>query len=45
MTNILDTGKLFFVGEENTRAFIDYVLNECDGYEAVYTEEGEPLPE
>ena len=37
MTNILSTGKQFFVGEENTKAFVEYVLNECDGYEIVYT--------
>ncbi len=29
MTNILDTGKQFFVGEENTGAFLDYVLTQC----------------
>jgi len=38
-TNILDTGKLFNIGEKNTEAFIDYVLKECDGYEIVYTQE------
>lgn len=37
ITNILSTGKKFFVGEENTQAFVDYVLNDCDGYEIVYT--------
>lgn len=37
ITNILSTGKHFFVGEENTKAFVNYVLNECDGYEIVYT--------
>lgn len=36
ITNILSTGKKFFVGEENTKAFVDYVLNECKGYEIVY---------
>lgn len=41
-TNILDTGKMFYVGEENTQVFVDYVLNECQGYEIVYvTEEAE----
>ena len=34
-TNILATGKLFYIGEENTQAFVDYVLNECDGYETI----------
>jgi hypothetical protein len=35
-TNIIDTGGLFYVGEENTQAFIEYVLNECHGYGKVY---------
>ena len=34
-TNILATGKLFYIGEENTQAFVDYVLNECNGYETI----------
>ena len=40
-TNILDTGKLFYVGEEHTKAFTDYVLKECLGYETIviYREE------
>ena len=37
ITNILSTGKMFRVGEENTKAFVDYVLDECDGYEIVYS--------
>ncbi len=45
MTNILDTGKMFFVGEENTQAFVDYVLDECEGYEVVYVDGGEAVPE
>ena len=36
ITNLLSTGKMFYVGEENTKAFLDYVLEECDGYEIVY---------
>ncbi len=48
ITNILSTGKKFFVGEENTQAFVDYVLKECSGYEVVYTldpdEVGMPHP-
>ena len=38
-TNILDTGKMFRIGEEHTQAFVDYVVNECEGYEPapVYT--------
>lgn len=29
-TNLLGTDNLFYVGEENTQAFMDYVLNECE---------------
>lgn len=36
MTNILDTGKLFYVGEEYTVAFVEYVLKECEGYEIIH---------
>ncbi len=32
-TNLLDTGKMFYVGEENTEAFVDYVTKNCPGYE------------
>lgn len=35
-TNILDTGKWFLIGTEKTQAFVDYVLDECEGYELVY---------
>lgn len=34
-TNILDTGKLFYIGEEQTQAFVDYVTGHCEGYEPV----------
>ncbi len=34
-TNILDTGKLFYIGEEYTEAFVEYVLKECEGYEII----------
>lgn len=34
-TNILDTGKLFYVGEEHTKAFVEYVLKNCEGYEII----------
>ena len=37
ITNIFSTGKMFRVGEENTKAFVDYVLDECDGYEIIYS--------
>jgi hypothetical protein len=29
-TNILDTGKSFYIGEDNVRAFVDYVLRNGD---------------
>ena len=45
-TNILDTGKMFCIGEEHTQAFVDYAVNECEGYKPipVYTN-SEPIPE
>lgn len=46
ITNILDTGKKFFIGEENTQALINYVLKECEGYEVAWVyENAEPIPE
>ena len=43
-TNILDTGKLFYIGEEQTQAFVDYVIEHCQGYEpvTVYANRAEP---
>jgi len=36
-TNLMGmTQKAFQIGEENTQAFVDYVLNECEGYEIRY---------
>lgn len=45
MTNILSTGKLFYIGEEKTQGFVDYVLNECEGYETIYFYEDSGEPE
>ena len=46
ITNILSTGKMFYVGEGNTKAFVDYVLDECDGYEIIYSSNsGDYTPE
>lgn len=45
MTNILATGKLFYIGEEKTQAFVDYVLKECEGYETIHLYKEEPIPE
>lgn len=46
-TNILDTGKLFYIGEDNTQAFVDYVTEHCEGYEpvTVYTNRAEETKE
>lgn len=36
-TNLMGmTEKAFLIGEENTQAFVDYVLDECEGYEIQY---------
>ncbi len=34
-TNILDTGKRFFIGEEALQKLLDYILNDCEGYEII----------
>lgn len=44
-TNILDTGKAFYIGEDKVNTFVNYILKNCEGYEIVYadTEDvGEP---
>ena len=38
ITNLLDTGKKFYIGEENTKAFLRYVFRECQGYEIAYVD-------
>ncbi len=37
ITNIFSADKMFCIGEENTKAFVNYVLDECDGYEIIYS--------
>ena len=37
-TNILDTGKTFYIGEKKLEEFRDYLLNNCDGKRYSYTE-------
>lgn len=37
-TNILDTKKAFYIGEEKSQAFVNYVIETCTGYEIVYTD-------
>lgn len=36
VTNILDTGKGFYIGKENVQKFIDYVIKNCEGFKIVY---------
>ncbi|MBQ6824767.1 MAG: hypothetical protein IJP27_08945 [Clostridia bacterium] len=36
VTNLLDTGKAFFIGEEAVENFVGYVTNQCQGYRVVY---------
>lgn len=44
-TNILETGKKFYIGTEHAQAFVDYVSEECDGYEVRYRSGGVSIPE
>lgn len=46
VTNILNTGKCFYIGEEKVQAFVEYVMENLEGYEYVYiynTEAGEAV--
>lgn len=36
LTNILETGKGFFIGKEKIQEFLDYVIDNYDGYKIVY---------
>lgn len=38
-TNIFETGKTFFIGKEKVQGFVDYVLENCDGYKTIYVDE------
>lgn len=38
-TNILDTGKTFYIGKERLDKFINYLLDNCDGKRYVYTQQ------
>lgn len=46
-TNILATGKAFFIGTDRVQAVVDYVTENCTGYELVYESQLEenPVPE
>ncbi|MGM9636916.1 MAG: hypothetical protein ACI3YK_02915 [Eubacteriales bacterium] len=39
ITNLLATRKVFYIGPNKTRAFVDYVMNTLVGYEWVYEDE------
>lgn len=38
-TNILETGKDFYIGEERANKFIKYIIENYDGYRTVYVDE------
>ena len=44
-TNILDTGKAFYIGEEKVQAFVNYVMENCEGLEIRYIYETEATKE
>lgn len=39
LTNILDTGKGFYIGEDKVKEFLEYIKENYDGYELVYVDE------
>lgn len=39
LTNILDTGKGFYIGEEKVKEFLEYIKENYDGYKIVYVDE------
>lgn len=41
-TNILETGKAFFIGKERVQQFKNYVIENCQGYELVYEQGDTP---
>ena len=46
VTNIGGTGKAFDIGVERVNAFVNYVTENCQGYEIIYTyPSGYPVPE
>lgn len=38
-TNIFETGKTFYIGEEKVEEFVNYVLDKYDGYKTIYVDE------
>lgn len=45
ITNILDTGKAFYIGEDKVKAFLEYLKNNYDGYKLVYPEVYNTVPQ
>lgn len=39
LTNILDTGKGFYIGEDKVKEFLEYIKENYDGYKIVYVDE------
>lgn len=39
MTNILETGKTFYIGREKVQNFVNYIIDNYDGYKTVYVDE------
>lgn len=39
LTNILDTGKGFYIGEDKVQEFLDYIKDNYNGYKIVYVDE------
>jgi len=42
-TNILDTGKAFYLGSDKVDAFMDYVFENCQGHRIVYDYGDDPV--
>ena len=41
ITNILDTGKGFFIGEDKVQEFLNYIKENYDGYKIIYVNESD----
>lgn len=41
LTNILDTGKGFYIGEDKVQEFLNYIKENYDGYQIVYVEKND----
>lgn len=37
-TNILGTGKCFYIGKDKVQEFVNYVIENCEGYQIVYSD-------